>query len=190
MKKIIYVLVFALFFSCEKEGDSNDNSSNNSGNNFPSQNCGTVTMNIDYLTTETFTSSQYEVDCSVILTKDNGVFTNTTIDFWFKCQTIIPGSNITTSVTVRHIDLHHFGTGFAAYSDYFVYDCNFENNTNFATTYSESSSNPESITLNITNIDEINYKFSGDFTLIDPNENKPTINVVFSDVPITIGVAN
>ena len=32
MKKIIYVLVFALCFSCEKECDSINNNSNNSGN--------------------------------------------------------------------------------------------------------------------------------------------------------------
>ena len=146
-------------------------------------------MNIDYLTNETFVSSQYEVDCSVTLVKVNGVFTNTLLDFWFKCQTIIPDSNISTSVTVRHINLIQNG-GQAASCSYTALNCNFENNINFITNYSEFGNNSDLITLNITNIDEINYKFSGDFYVIDPNGNKPDINVVFSDVPITISVAN
>ena len=44
-------------FSCEKECDSTDNSSNNSGNNLPPQNCGTVTMDVNYLTSESFNSN-------------------------------------------------------------------------------------------------------------------------------------
>ena len=76
MKKVIYVLIFALCFSCEKESDSTNNNSNNSGNNLPPQNCGAITMDVNYLTSESFSSAQYEVECNSSIVKYNGSVVN------------------------------------------------------------------------------------------------------------------
>jgi hypothetical protein len=45
---------------------------------------------------------------------------------------------------------------------------------------------PDSIILNLTNIDEINYTVSGNFSIIDLSENIPNIDIVFADLPISI----
>ena len=61
-KVILFFSILILCVSCEKECDCNDNNSNNtnsSGNNLPPQNCGNVTMNVNYLTNEIFNSTQY-----------------------------------------------------------------------------------------------------------------------------------
>ena len=74
-------------FSCEKECDSTDNSSNNSGNNLPPQNCGTVTMDVNYLTSETFNSNQHEVTCAAGINKSNGAISQVAVAFGFNCNT-------------------------------------------------------------------------------------------------------
>ena len=188
MKKIIYVLFFAMCFSCEKECDSTDNSSNNSGNNLPPQNCGTVTMDVNYLTSESFNSNQYEVECNSSITKYNGSVTQVDLEFWFKCNTVVPGTNTNTTVPIRYIVLNSYVNSSATTCLYYANYCDFGNSNFYSTSYNSNpqSSSPDSITINLTNIDEVNYKLSGDFTVIDPSGNTPNIDVVFLDIPISI----
>ena len=85
MKKIIYVLVFALCFSCEKDVDNNVN---NTANNTVSQTCGTITINVNHTNNETFSSNNYEVTCNSNLNeliKFNGLFHTLRLDFNFNC---------------------------------------------------------------------------------------------------------
>ena len=187
MKKVIYVLIFALCFSCEKESDSTNNNSNNSGNNLPPQNCGTITMDVNYLTSESFSSAQYEVECNSSIVKYNGSVVNVDLHFWFKCNTVVPVSNTPTTVPIREISLSYYLNS-PTTASYNSYNCDFENSNLYSTSYNSQqlSSPPDSIILNLINIDEINYKVSGDFTVIDPTGNTPNIDVVFFDVPISI----
>ena len=187
MKKIIYVLFYALCFSCEKECDSSDNSSNNSGNSLPPQNCGTVTMDISYLTVESFTSAQYDVECNSSILKSNGSLDIVDLHFWFTCNTVVPVANTSITVPIREISLSYYVNS-ASTCNYKAFYCVFENSNFYSTSYNShpQSSSPDSIIVNLINIDEINYKISGDFTIIDPTGNTPNIDVVFSDVPMTI----
>tara|TARA_X000000368_G_scaffold399511_1_gene370551 strand:- start:485 stop:1057 length:573 start_codon:yes stop_codon:yes gene_type:complete len=187
MKKIIYVLVFALCFSCEKECDSLNNSSNNSnnsGNNLPPQNCGTVTMDVNYLTSESFNSNQYEVTCAAGINKDNGAIVAIAIGFDFNCNTIWPGTNTPTLTPIRRIMFDYFPSIPGGLLSYDAMYCELAGTPYFSVDYNTGIN--DSIVFNLTNLDEVNFLISGDFSVIDVTGNTPNIDVVFSDVPIII----
>ena len=188
MKKVIYLLIFALCFSCEKECDSTNNSSNNSNNsanNLPPQNCGTVTMDVNYLTSESFNSNQYEVTCAAGINKYNGAITKVAIVLNFNCSTVVPGTNIPYLLPIRHIQLDYYPSLPAGTFSYDATYCDLSNTVPFYST-SYSSNLYDSIVVNLTNVDEINYLISGDFSVLDLTGNKPNIDVVFSSVPMII----
>ena len=70
-------LITTIFFACDKDDLNNNNSTTN---NASSQNCGTVTVNVDHTTNETFSSNVYEVRCDSYNNKFvrfNGLATST-----------------------------------------------------------------------------------------------------------------
>ena len=185
MKKIIYVLFFAMCFSCEKECDSTDNSSNNSGNNLPPQNCGTVTMDVNYLTSESFNSNQYEVTCAAGINKSNGTISSVAIGFEFNCNTVIPGAvNTPILAPIRRIIFDYYPEVPGGFLDYDAMYCEFAGMPYFSVNYNTGIG--DSIVFNLTNLDEVNFLISGDFSVIDVTGNTPNIDVVFSDVPLII----
>ena len=148
MKKIIYVLIFALCFSCEKECDSLNNSSNNSnnsGNNLPPQNCGTVTMDVNYLTSESFNSNQYEVTCAAGINKDNGAIAAIAIGFDFNCNTVVPVTNTPLLSPVRRIMLDYFPEAGLGTCSYDAYYCAYLGDNYFSTAYHRHSLSDDSI---------------------------------------------
>ena len=189
MKKVIYILIFALCFSCEKECDSTSNSSNNSnnsGNNLPPQNCGTVTMDVNYLTSESFNSNQYEVTCAAGINKNNGVISSVAIGFEFNCNTVIPGTNTPILTPIRRIIFDYYPQISGGFLDYDAMYCEFAGTPYFSVGYNAGPGVGDSIVFNLTNLDEVNFLISGDFSVIDVTGNTPNIDVFFSDVPLII----
>ena len=184
MKKIIYVLLFALCLSCEKECDSNDNSLNNSGNNLPPQHCGTVTMDVNYLTNESFNSNQYEVTCAAGINKYNGEIEMVAIGLEFNCNTIIAPTNTPILAPIRRIIFDYYPQIPGGTLNYDAMYCEFGGTPYFSVDYSTGVN--DSIVFNLTNLDEVNFLISGDFSVIDVTGNRPNIDVVFSDVPLII----
>ncbi len=173
-------LITSIFFACDKDDPNNNNSANN---NATSQNCGTVTVNVDHTTNETFSSNVYEVTCGSsfnTFTKYNGVANNLRLDFEFICMPNPSSANQTSPVIEIGIN-YHYSDGWGA-ADYDKNQCG--GNSFYAADYWFSNPN-DSIIINLS-VDEINYTISGDFTLFDLPGLKPTINVTLVDFPITI----
>ena len=187
-KVILFFSILILCVSCEKECDCNDNNSNNtnsSGNNLPPQNCGNVTMNVNYLTNEIFNSTQYEVSCSSSLDKVNGVFSNLRLDLGFSCNYTIPGTSTSIPSPIRIIIInYYFSNGFQV-----GYDAYYCGGNEFFSTFYNHNNNTDSIIVNLTNIDEVNYEISGDVSIIDLSGIKPNIDLTFVDVPVVISTA-
>ena len=187
MKKLLLILLCLplLFSSCKKE-DADTVNQNNSGNS-NSQLCGNVTMDVNYLVNETFNNNQYDVSCNSILNKVNGVLTEIRLSLYFNCSTLVPVVNISTLVPIRSMVLSYYPTFNGGSCSYDEYNCDFENTNYFSTSYNTNSIlQPASIIVNLTNIDEINYTVSGNFSIIDLSANKPNIDVVFADLPMSI----
>ena len=187
MKKLLLILLCLpiLFSSCEKE-DAETVNQNNSGNS-NSQLCGNVKMDVNYLVNETFDNNQYDVTCNSSLNKVNGVLTEINLSLYFNCSTFVPILNTSTLVPIRGIVLSYYPTFNMGNCSYNEYNCDFENTNYFSTFYNTNSIIlPDSIIVNLTNIDEINYTVSGNFSIIDLSANKPNIDVVFADLPISI----
>ena len=186
MKKLLIILLCLpfLFNSCKKEEEDPINTNNSGSSN--SQICGNVIMNVNYLVNETFNNNQYDITCNSSLDKVNGVFTEIYLSLYFNCSTLVPVVNIPTLVPIRSIILSYYPTLNIGNCSYDEYNCNFDNTNYFSTSYYTNGTATDSIIVNLTNIDEINYKVSGDFSIIDLSGNKPNIDVVFSDIPISI----
>ena len=185
MRKLIFIFsILILCISCEKERDCNNNSNNtnNIGNNLPPQNCGSVTMDVDYLANESFNSNQYEVTCASGINKSNGTIYSIAIGFDFNCNTIVPGTSTSVLSPVRRIVLDYYPSLSIGTCFYDSYYCDFNGSNYFSTNFSSN----DSIVVNLTNVDEINFLISGDFSIIDPTGNKPNIDVIFADVPVII----
>ena len=178
-------LITTIFFACDKDDLNNNNSTTN---NASSQNCGTVTVNVDHTTNETFSSNVYEVACESGFTefiKLNGAPHRLVLDFGLICLTSSSTSNFTPQLI--EIDFwHDYYDGGVFTGAYRKNQCG--GNSFYSANYTNSNPN-DSIVMNI-NIDEINYNISGDFTLFDLTGSSPTVNVILDDFPITIEVYN
>ena len=174
-------LITTIFFACDKDDLSNNNSTTN---NATSQNCGTVTVNVDHTTNETFSSNVYEVRCDSYNNKFvrfNGVPNRLVLDFDLICLSSSSLSNLISPVL--EIQFWHDYDGYGFYfGDYQKNQCG--GNSFYSKTYHNSNPN-DSIVMNIS-VDEINYNISGDFTLFDLTGSSPTVNVIFDDYPITV----
>tara|TARA_A100001234_G_C12592880_1_gene371392 strand:+ start:19 stop:567 length:549 start_codon:yes stop_codon:yes gene_type:complete len=179
MKKLLLILLCLplLFSSCKKDEEESINGNNSSNSN--SQACGNVSMDVNFLVNETFNNSQYEVGCIASLSKSNGIVIEVNLILYFNCI------NNTFPIDKRYINLSYSPTMDGGFCEYREKNCDALGTILYSTSYSTSLSS-DSIILNLTNIDEINYKMSGNLALINTAANKPNIDINFSDVPISI----
>jgi len=179
MKKLLLILLCLplLFSSCKKDEEETINGNNSSNSN--SQACGNVSMNVNYLVNETFNNSQYDIACVAAISKSNGVLTEVNLNLSFLCN------NTTIPISKRNIDLTYFPSISGGNFYYKEKNCDAIGTILYSTFYSTNLSS-DSIILDLTNIDEINYKISGTLSIINSTGTKPNIDINFSDVPISI----